>query len=95
VQSNHATFEVGRRLSFDSQSRPSLIVIGVPDQKALLRVVTKLQDHNIDHQQFIEPDFDIGLSAVATVPLNEEQRGVLRNYRLWNPINNVTLEEKS
>lgn len=85
VQSNHVTFEVARRLPPDQDDIPSVVVIGVPDKAALLRVITKLETHNIHHQAFHEPDFDMGLSAVATVPLAEEQRRVLSNYRLWRP----------
>jgi hypothetical protein len=88
VQSNHATFEVARRLpasNFDEI--PSCIVIGVPDKNALLRVCEKLNKHDIAHHTFYEPDFNMGLSAVATVPLEQEQRRFLSNYRLWKEEN--------
>ena len=85
VQSNHATFEVARRLqSPNLDETPSCIVIGVPDKPALFRVIEKLRKHEIGHQVFYEPDFDMGLSAVATVPLVQEQRYPLSNYKLWS-----------
>ncbi len=84
VQSNHATFEVARRTPPNNLDViPSCIVIGVPDKVALFRVIEKLRAHNIGHEAFYEPDFDMGLSAVATVPLEQAQRRVLSNYRLW------------
>lgn len=83
VQSNHATFEVARRLPKDFHEIPYLVLIGVPDKNALFRVVQKLQTNDIGHQVFYEPDDNMGLSAVATVPLSQEQRKVLSNYRLW------------
>jgi hypothetical protein len=85
VQSNHATFELARRLPHPQNlnETPSCIVIGVPDKTALFRVIEKLRRHDIAHELFYEPDFDMGLSAVATVPLVQEQRRVLSNYRLW------------
>lgn len=92
VQSNHATFEVARRLPFDPNSFPSVVVIGVPDKNALLRVISKLTTNNLQFQTFEEPDFDMGLSAVATVPLDETQRRVLGNYRLWK-LENTTVKE--
>jgi hypothetical protein len=55
----------------------------VPDKAALFRVIEKLRANSIDHEVFYEPDFDMGLSAVATVPLEQSQRRVLSNYRLW------------
>lgn len=90
VQSNHATFEVARRLAhFDPTDIPYCIVIGVPDKTALFRVVERLRTHTIDHQVFYEPDDNMGLSAVATVPLEQEQRRVLSSYRLWRNDNDL------
>jgi len=92
VQSNHATFEVARRLPQpqDLDVTPSCIVIGVPDKQALFRVIEKLRANGIAHELFYEPDFDMGLSAVATVPLEQAQRRVLSNYRLWREPNAPT-----
>lgn len=67
-----------------SGETPSIVLIGVPNQKALERVIKKLIDKNINFSDFHEPDHGIGLSAVATVPLTEEQRMVLHGYRLWD-----------
>lgn len=66
------------------QETPSIVLIGVPHKKALERVINKLIAHSIDFSDFYEPDHGIGLSAVATVPLTEEQHAALRNYKLWN-----------
>lgn len=88
VQSNHATFEVARRLSTSNlDETPSVVVIGVIDKNALFRVVEKLRSNEIGHQVFYEPDFNMGLSAVATVPLEQEQRRVLSNYKIWKEEN--------
>jgi hypothetical protein len=88
VQSNHATFEVARRIpATNLDDIPSCIVIGVPDKNALLRVTEKLRKHDIAHHTFYEPDFNMGLSAVATVPLEQEQRRFLSNYKLWKEEN--------
>ena len=86
VQSNHATFELARRLPHPQnlEITPSCIVIGVPNKTVLYRVIEKLRLNAIPHHVFYEPDFDMGLSAVATVPLGQEQRRKLSNYRLWH-----------
>ncbi len=90
VQSNHATFEMASHLSSESNTSesntnevPYCVVIGVPDKHALFRVVERLKTHDINHHVFYEPDDNMGLSAVATMPLFQEQRRVLSNYRLW------------
>lgn len=88
VQSNHATFEMASRLPASQETTPSVVVIGVPDQPALLRVIAKLEANGIAHQAFHEPDFGMGLSAVATVPLGQE-RQILGNYRIWKESNNT------
>ena len=88
VQSNHATYEVARRSPASNLDEiPSCIVIGVPDKVALFRVIEKLNEHDIQHHTFYEPDFNMGLSAVATVPLGQEQRRFLSSYRLWREPN--------
>jgi len=62
---------------------PHIVLIGVPDVKALERVIQKLRDNHIEFAAFDEPDDNLGLTAVATVPLNEEQRLVFQNYKIW------------
>ena len=89
VQSNHATFEVARSFPHNPEIIPSCIVIGVADKSALLRVIEKLQKHDIRHEAFHEPDFDMGLSAVATAPLEQKQRYCLSNYQLWKETTNA------
>lgn len=63
---------------------PSVVLIGVPNKKALEKVIAKLKLHRIDHSVFHESDDDLGLTAVATVPLNEDERAILQKYKLWN-----------
>jgi hypothetical protein len=65
---------------------PSIVLIGVSSQKALLRVIDKLNLHRIEFSAFNEPDGDLCLTAVATVPLTEEQRAPLRNYKVWKEV---------
>lgn len=40
-------------------------------------------DAGITYHSWHEPDDDIGFTAIATVPLTGEIRGVLANYRLY------------
>lgn len=95
IQPSHATFEMARALpkSVDLIT-PSIVLIGVPNQKALKKVLCKLKLNRIDASAFYESDDDLGLTAVATVPLTEEQHAILENYKLWNE-NNVTYAPSS
>jgi hypothetical protein len=73
---------------------PSIVLIGVPDTKALHKVISKLKLNGIEFSEFHESDDDLGLTAVATVPLDEDQRAALQNYKLWNE-NNLTYAPSS
>lgn len=74
----------------ETNSTPSVVLIGVPHQKALDKVIQKLQNNNIKFTEFHEPDWDMGLSAVATTPnLNCIQRNILQKYSLWKEKSNV------
>jgi len=66
---------------------PNIIAIGVPDIAALERVRAKLRANQIAAHYWHEPDNDLGFTAIATIPLNAEQKQVLANYRLWNEAN--------
>lgn len=83
VQTNHATYDMASKLA-DPSATPSIVLIGVDNVQALQRVIEKLNLNKISFSEFHEPDYDLGLTAIATVPLDESQREVMRNYRLWN-----------
>ena len=87
VQSNHATHTMASRAAaYSVDGIPNLIMIGVPDLRALNRVAAKLADNAIPHCAWTESDFDLGFTAIATVPLTADQKKPLANYRLWKPV---------
>ena len=96
VQTNHATYQMAVKESADNT--PNIVLVGVASQKALLRVIKKLNNFNIAHESFVESDNDMGLSAISTVSsLTNEQRTALKNYALWREQNiklaNAEIEE--
>jgi hypothetical protein len=62
---------------------PNIIVIGVPNLDSLNRVLGKLTAKKIPHHAWVEPDNDLGFTAIATVPIDGAERAALANYRLW------------
>lgn len=75
----------------DRTAVPSIVLSGVPNKIALERVIKKLNKFDIAHEAFYEPDWDMGLSAVATSPnITIEQREALRNYSIWREPNYVS-----
>lgn len=85
VQSNHASFILGRALG-NTVGTPNLVLIGVPDAAALRAVMTICDANDIEYVHYEEPDFDMGLSAVATVPLGPAQRPLFSAFKSWRPI---------
>jgi hypothetical protein len=61
---------------------PNIVLIGVPDVRALDRVQLKLRDAGITFFHWDEPDDDLGFTAIATVPIRGPLRDVLKNYRI-------------
>lgn len=62
------------------------MLIGIPDKSALEAVIERLQRYGIDYEAFFEPDYDLGLTAVATYPItNKKQRRAMGTYALWTP----------
>jgi hypothetical protein len=59
-----------------------MVVIGVRDTKAILKVAEKLRSNQIPHYEWHEPDYAYGLTAIATAPLCGEQREVLSCYQV-------------
>ncbi len=82
VQALHAVYQLAA-IYAPGQGIPNIILIGLPDIKGLKRVLAKLKHNRIPHYEWHEPDNDFGFTAIATIPLDEEQRKVLKNYRLF------------
>ena len=85
VQSNHAVLTIAAN-SIPPNFIPNIVLIGLPDVAALYRAQQKLKAAEIDHCAWVEPDGDLGFTAIATVALDGAAREVLKNYRLWCPI---------
>lgn len=86
IQSNHATQQMFSIYHLDSLNIPNIVLVGVPDVKALERVTKKLEQGQIPHYRYIEPDGNMGFTAITTAPISGEQREVLRNYRVYSPV---------
>lgn len=90
VHTNHAVYEMAKQhfqhvLEYPV---PTLIVIGMPDEKAMSRVAQKLYDNGINCLIWEDSEHaDLGLYlAIATVPLDLKQKELLKDYRLYKPV---------
>ena len=83
---------MAKRLT-DYNETPSVVLIGIPDKSALETVIERLQRYGIDYEAFYEPDYALGLTAVATYPItNKKQRKALGTYKLWTPVSQEDME---
>lgn len=73
---------------------PNIILIGVPSVHHLYSVMDKLEANRLQYVTWNEPDYDMGFTAIATVPLDVEQKAVLANYRLWKSVCVGSLEKE-
>lgn len=84
VQSNHASHSIASQFPVDGV--PNIVVIGVPNKAGLEEVIHILNWFQYPYCAFMEPDEGLGLTAVATVPLDGNQKMVFRDFKLWIPI---------
>lgn len=82
VHSNHAVFHMAALIR-PEEGIPSLVVIGVPHENSMKKVIAKLKELQLAHYEWIDPDFNESVTAIATIPLTVNQKDFLRNYRLW------------
>jgi hypothetical protein len=82
VQALHAAYQLAAYYA-PGHGIPNIILIGLPDADALRRAWDKLKKAQIVHYAWHEPDNDFGLTSIATIPIDGEQKEVLKNYRLW------------
>ena len=86
IQSNHATEQtVSKYPDKFKDIIPFTVLIGIPNAEWMRSVIKHLKNLNIDHVAFLDTDFDFGIAATVTVPLEDEQRESLRHYPLYKP----------
>lgn len=79
----HAAYHTGNDVD-DFSGKPSLIVIGVPDEKRLTKALGKLNAARLISYTWIDPDNAFGPTAIATYPITREEKQPLASYRLWS-----------
>ena len=74
VQAGHAWWEAAQLHLSKVMPAPHFVLLGVANEDALLDLRKKLKDHKIEYSAFYEEDYDLGYTAIATVPLVGDQR---------------------
>lgn len=84
VQSNHATYALASLYGHDGDCMPNIVLIGVPDREAILRVSEQCSENAIPHYTWNEPDWDYGITAISTAAIRGNKRLAFAEYQLWN-----------
>lgn len=53
---------------------PNIVFIGVKNKHKLEQVLKHLKEVQIGHAPWIEPDYDLGFTSIATIPISGEKR---------------------
>ena len=83
AQAIHAALEAGRRFGNPEGLRVSFLQAA--NISALLDLRCALERDGIDYAHFSEPDWGIGLSALASCPIHKKQAKAFKRARVWNP----------
>jgi hypothetical protein len=82
VQSVHAAFHAGMDFAARHGAHPGIpftVLIGLPHAKSLRKTARKLIDNLVDCHIFTDTDISSDATAIATYPLNREEKQVLSN----------------
>lgn len=64
------------------EGTPSIVLLKAESEKILRQHLTSVAKSGITCYAFFEPDIGNEMTAFATKPLNEEQRKMLRQFKL-------------
>jgi hypothetical protein len=80
IQTNHATRAVTAACP-QGEGIPNIVLVGVADVTELLSVQSDLVLHQVPSYPFVEPDNDLGFTAIATIAIDRKAYPFLRKYR--------------
>ena len=81
VQACHAALEATRKF-IKNDERYKIVCFGIRSEVKLEKVIQELQQHQLAHIVFSEPDLAWQKTAVATEPLTDAQKASFSRYKL-------------
>lgn len=82
IQASHAAHEAGIEFGKIDGQQSHFCIFGVKDEEQLMAAAWQIEQNEIKHSIFHEPDFDMGYTALATEPIAGEKRLLFKNYSL-------------
>lgn len=85
VQSSHACIESARHYLQEDSRHPHLVLVKVKNELRLTKLIDELNHHGIKFRNFIEPDLNYTLTALATEPIQADSpiRGFFKRFSLY------------
>jgi peptidyl-tRNA hydrolase len=84
VQACHAAIQSARDLIQADEIHPSLVILTVPNLPALIDLSCRLTNRGIAHRVFQEEDMGGQVTALATEPVEKEQRRIFQKMKLYH-----------
>ena len=81
VQACHSALEAGYEFS-KPELTTHLVVLSANDEKELIEISGLLASQGVRHKGFTESWGNMGLTSIATEPIEKQTEGVLRNLSL-------------
>lgn len=91
VQIGHACLEAGRRFGWPREP-VTLVVCGVDSARQLRDVLEDARLSDIATAAFVEPDRNLGLTALCTEPIDPRSARCFRRLSLWRPLDTERVE---
>jgi len=78
IQTAHACLQSDKPKTVNS-----IILFEVKNEEHLIKTNEYLQGRGLKTYMFFEPDYDMGYTAIATEPLQGEDRTIMSRFRMW------------
>lgn len=60
-----------------------MVLCQAASEEELRMIMYTLIELGVEMHQFVEPDDDLGLTALCSQPVSGKQRHLFRKYKLW------------
>jgi len=81
VANTHATYHMA--LGRHDNSVPNVVVIEIADEIQMNKVGNKVTNGGLTAFVWQDPDKEDGITAIVTEPLEDKNRAIFKNYRLY------------
>lgn len=81
VQAVHASIKATKNIPYKDE-HPNIIVCGAKDEKELMKAKAWIESNNIKVFAFQEPDINNEYTALATEPIEENNKKIFKRFQL-------------